>query len=94
MNTPYIIVRTIELSNGPDIVGAVYGPFDEQGCSAAYKGLRVLHPSDTLTVRGLLPVDLRELGLAVAEPIKARIADRCECGAPYDPEFGGYTCAK
>jgi len=33
---------------------------------------------------------------AVAEFSKraAKIGTRCECGAAYDPEFGGYTCAR
>jgi hypothetical protein len=55
----YVIVRSTRRLDGQEpILNAVYGPFDEQGCSAAYRVLRREFPGgDTdLTTRGLLSI--------------------------------------
>ena len=35
-----------------------------------------------------------DCGKSVEKAVNRLIGTRCECGAPYDPEFGGYACAK
>jgi hypothetical protein len=37
-------------------VSIVYGPFDEQGCSMAFRAIRRMEPNAHLVVRGLIPV--------------------------------------
>jgi len=54
----YVIVRLIKsvVLDGNDTVAIVYGPYDEQGCSAAYKKLVAAGLADgaaRLEVRGL-----------------------------------------
>jgi hypothetical protein len=55
----YVIVRTIRsivIDDQADTVACVYGPFDEQGCSAAYKKLVAAGLADgaaRLHIRGL-----------------------------------------
>jgi len=57
----YVIVRTIRsivLEDQADTVAIVYGPYDEQGCSAAYKKLvasGLAEEPARLHVRGLFP---------------------------------------
>lgn len=55
----YVIVKLA--ANG--MVAIVLGPFDQQGCSAAYKEIRAEDPEADLVVRGLFSFDV---ALAVA----------------------------
>ncbi len=54
---PYVIVRQIEVC-GQWTAGCVYGPYDQQGASAAYRKLVAADlngPNAKLEVRGLFP---------------------------------------
>ena len=57
----YVIVRTIRsvvIDDQADTVACVYGPYDEQGCSAAYKKLvaaRLAEEPARLHIRSLTP---------------------------------------
>ena len=52
----YVIVR-IKPDSDFAVVQTVFGPFDQQGCTAAYRVLRRdLHADQHLVVRALLPV--------------------------------------
>jgi hypothetical protein len=108
----YVIVRIIpSIVLERDTVAIVYGPYDVQGCRAAYRKLVAAGLADgdaRLEIRGLFATgDSPEVTTKVTEikpgtgvpivgePIKATLrAPTCECGAPWDAEFGGYACAK
>ena len=77
----YVIVRTTQCltdTEQRDTVNAVYGPYDEQGASRAYRGLVAAgygSGASNLSVRGLLNTTEEAIEAAVIERVRTgRIA--------------------
>jgi hypothetical protein len=72
----YVIVRSTRCMidrNQPDTVNAVYGPYDEQGASRAYRGLVAAgfdSAQSNLHVRALLSTSEEAIEAAVIEHVR------------------------
>jgi len=97
----YVIVRSTRNLVEPeqaDTVNAVYGPYDEQGASRAYRGLVAAgygQGASNLHVRGLIATDEKAIEAAVIDRVRSgRISEiKPGTGTPIvgDPIHGSFT---
>jgi hypothetical protein len=63
------------------------------GIGAALEALREAGES-VASAEWLVIEEARAKRASARAKVESKVGTTCECGAPYDAEFGGYSCAK